>query len=825
MPKVGGVNSIQPLVVVALATSAGIVIDRCSPMPWLFWSMAASATWFFWLILWWFDKPRLAALFLLLCITSTGGAWHHYRWNFFAVDELGIRARHSPQAVCFEGIALTGPRSIPPPRPNPLQAMIRGEQSRLKVRVTGVRNRDRWESASGKLQLFVDGQLHGIGAGDQLRIFSQFLNPKPAQNPGEFDLWLHQRADRILCRAYANHPDCVVVQQKRSKIGILPLMDSLRSYCSRMLWKHLSHERSGLAAAVLLGAREQINSERIEAFVVTGTVHLFAISGLHVGIMAAGLFFVARLGFLPRQWSLWLVFSLVVLYTMLTEARPPVVRAATLVSVMCLALSLRRPVSKFNSLAAAVIVLLVVNPADLFRTGAQLSCLAVATLYWFMPGWHPPREVDPFDQLLEKSRSSLFRLLRRGGREIWLWVRASAMIWLIALPLIMYHFHIFSPVAILLNTVLWLPMLVVLYSGFGLLVIGWIFPPLAKALAYLCDANLWFLETVVNFVKEIDGSHFWVPGPASWWLLGFYGGLGLMAVLPRLRPPLRWIAILLIIWISLGWTTSYWSRLRANDEQSLSCTFLSVGHGTSVVIEMPNGKIILYDAGTLGVPMAGTHIVSSFLWSRGIRHIDGVVLSHADVDHYNALPGLLERFHVDTILCSPQMFNKQDPALTRLASAIEQNTIPIDTIMAGNRLSPDHDVTVEILHPPPEGVIGSDNANSIVLCVEYHGWRILLPGDLEPPGLGAVIAEPPRTYDIVMAPHHGSIHSDPEMFAKWCQAKWVIISSGNRHNVRPVVEIYQKHGAQVLQTVNSGAIRVTINAEELTVRRWRQEGW
>ena len=171
------------------------------------------------------------------------------------------------------------------------------------------------------------------------------------------------------------------------------------------------------------------------------------------------------------------------------------------------------------------------------------------------------------------------------------------------------------------------------------------------------------------------------------------------------------------------------------------------------------------------------------------------------------------------------MFNKHDPALTRLASAIEQNTIPIDTIMAGNRLSPDHDVTVEILHPPPEGVIGSDNANSIVLCVEYHGWRILLPGDLEPPGLGAVIAEPPRTYDIVMAPHHGSIHSDPEMFAKWCQAKWVIISSGNRHNVRPVVEIYQKHGAQVLQTVNSGAIRVTINAEELTVRRWRQEGW
>jgi len=528
---------------------------------------------------------------------------------------------------------------------------------------------------------------------------------------------------------------------------------------------------------------------------------------------------------LPYRWSLWLVFALIVLYTLLTDARPPVVRAATLVSVMCLALSLRRPVSHFNSLAAAIIVLLIINPADLFRTGAQLSCLAVATLYWIVPWRRQPQEVDPVDKLIEDNRTWIWRLLFSAFGELWQWIRASAMIWLIALPLVMYRFHIFSPVAILLNTILWLPMLLALYSGFGLLVLGWLFPPSAKILAFLCDTNLWILEAVVNFAKDVPGSYFWVAGPAPWWLLGFYGGLGLFAARPYLRPPPAWIATLLAAWLGLGLAASCWSRQCASDGQSLACTFICVGHGTAAVIEMPDGKTILYDAGTLGAPAAGTRSVSSFLWSRGINHLDGVVLSHADIDHYNALPELLERFHVGRIFCSPLMFNKLNPALKRLASAIEADAIPLDEIAAGDWLGRQRDVTIEVLHPPPAGVSGSDNANSVVLGIEYRGRRILLPGDLEPPGLESVTAELPRKYDVVMAPHHGSVHSDPEAFAEWCRASWVVISSGHGRNVQPVASVYEKHGAQVLRTVNSGAIRVTIDAQGLRARRWRQGGW
>ena len=181
--------------------------------------------------------------------------------------------------------------------------------------------------------------------------------------------------------------------------------------CALPIW--LSHRRSGLATAVLLGAREQLDREKIEDFVVTGTIHLFAISGLHVGILATALFFLARLNFIPQRWTPLLVFCLVLLYALLTDARPPVVRATILVAALCGAMLMGRKTSPFNSLAAAAIFILAINPSDLFRTGTQLSFLAVATLYWFSPCLIAIPSADPLEQLVEQTRPWYVRRLRR----------------------------------------------------------------------------------------------------------------------------------------------------------------------------------------------------------------------------------------------------------------------------------------------------------------------------------------------------------------------------------------------------------------------------
>ena len=263
-------------------------------------------------------------------------------------------------------------------------------------------------------------------------------------------------------------------------------------------------------------------------------------------------------------------------------------------------------------------------------------------------------------------------------------------------------------------------------------------------------------------------------------MIGFY--LALVAVMLWRRPwlSLRWQIGLAAGWIVFGLVPPLARHFAPDDE--LHCTFVAMGHGTCVVLETPAGQTFLYDAGTLGSPEFATQSIAGYLWDRGVLRIDGIILSHADVDHYNAVPGLLERFRVGAVYVSPMMFDwygatGPSEAPETLRHAIDAAGVPIREIWAGDRLRSGA-VTLNVLHPPHDGVIGSDNANSVTLSVDYAGRRIMLPGDLETPGLEDVIAEQPVDCDVVMAPHHGSRRSDPPGFAAWSTPEWVVISGG-----------------------------------------------
>ncbi len=230
-----------------------------------------------------------------------------------------------------------------------------------------------------------------------------------------------------------------------------------------------------------------------------------------------------------------------------------------------------------------------------------------------------------------------------------------------------------------------------------------------------------------------------------------------------------------------------------------------------MVLELPSGQTMLYDAGEFGSPVAASRAVAGFLWSRGITHLDAVVLSHADIDHYNGLPGVLERFSVGAIYVTPVMFDRHNPAILALADAIRRSGTPLREVWAGNRFSGGPDCTLEVLHPPQRGILGSENANSLVLLVQCGGRRILLTGDLAPPGLDDVMAEQPLHCDVLLVPHHGSRESKPKDLAAWCTPHWAVISGDRRLNLRPTEAIYRAAGSQVLHTADLGAVRVTVD--------------
>jgi competence protein ComEC len=816
----------QPLVIILLAFAAGIVADRYNPLAFSTWWTVAAVSWALWLLVCWRGSERLSACLLLVSISATGAAWHHFHWHLFRSDDAGRYAREHPQPVCVEAVALSGPRHVPAPPPNPLRTIPKSDESQLAVRLTGVRDGVNWRPASGSASLTVDGHMTSVHCGDRLRIFALMSAPAPPENPGEFDFAEQRRTYRTLCQLHCDAPDAVSVIAPGSSWSLRRVLAEVRDRGNTLLWRRIHHQRAGLAAAVLLGAREQLDRERTDSFVTTGTVHLLAISGLHVGILVYFFWLAERAGLLSRRWTLLAAAAFVIAYALLTDARPPVLRATILILIVCAARMMGRRALSFNSLAAAAIVVLTLSPAQLFHTGTQLSFLAVATLSCCAPLLIPTESQDSITRMIVQSRPWPLRVtMNIGGWVGRLWL-TSSLIWLVALPLVMYRFHLFSPVAMLLNPLLWIPIAVALFSGFGVLIFGWL--PLAGAIfGWICGASLTCIESLIHWGQQLYGSYLWTPGPPLWFVVAFYAGLGVFVAFPKFRPPRRWcvaaFALSLAVALGASYPQSSWSP--AGRDRQLACTFLAVGHGTSVVVELPDGRTLLYDAGRMGSPAAPARSIAGFLWTRGITHVDAVIISHADADHYNALPELLERVSAGVVYVSPVMFERDTPALEKLRHSIESAGVPIRELYSGDRLQSGDAVQIEVLHPPRRGVIGSDNANSIVLQIDYAGRRILLPGDLETPGLEDVLAEAPLDCDVIMAPHHGSTRSNPAGFAAWSTPEYVVISGGHGRELDTVKAAFRNAGAEVFHTEEDGAVRVTITPQAMTVRSWRHDPW
>lgn len=819
----------QPLVIVLAAAATGIVTDREFAVPWSVWLAVAIGSLWAWRLMWrrcWWVRANLC---LLLAVAACAAAWHHSCWRLFREDEIGLSASVEGQPICLEAIAATAVRHRPAPPDDPMRSMPAQPQSFLVLQVMRLRNGVEWQAASGQVTLTVYGELQAVRPGDQLRVYGRLISTTPPLNPGDFDFSAHQRGDRLLCRLDCDAPACCQVLKRASPWRLAYVIPAIREQGDAMLWRYLRREPAGLATAVLLGIRENVDFERQESFLVTGTVHILSISGLHVGMLAYGFWLTARIGWLSRRATLYTAIGLILFYTVLTYAQPPVVRAAVLICVMCVARLLGRRAFDFNTLALAAWIVLIMNPSHLFGTGTQLSFLAVATLACLqrLPQFNPPAE-DPLDRLIRQSRPWPIRLTRDARHVIWQVCLTSTAVWLISLPLVMYRFHVVSPIAVLLNPIVWLPMSIALFAGFGVLVTGYVVPPLAALCGWICDRSLWFIEWCVGVSMHCPLGYAWVPAPPWWWVVSFYVALLGWVILPRRRPArLGPILAAIAIWFGIGFlfTVGPWARSQDSRKPQLTCTFAAVGHGTSVLVELPDGRTMLYDAGSWGSSRTGVRPISAMLWSRGLTHLDAVVISHADTDHFNALPDLLDRFSVGVIYVSPVMFREPTPALDALQAAFARAGVEVRELSYQQRLEGGPGVELEILHPSRSGVIGIDNANSIVLRVAFAGRSLLLPGDLEGRGLQDVMAESPLDSEIVMAPHHGSLHSNPAGFAAWSTPEVVVISGGQETNLAAVREAYTSQGATVLHTASDGAIQITLGRDGVTAAKFDHGNW
>ena len=200
-----------------------------------------------------------------------------------------------------------------------------------------------------------------------------------------------------------------------------------------------------MAASLLIGDRSDLKEETETAFIRSGTMHILAISGLHIGVLAAFVMLLCRAIGLRNITTWMLVLALVYGYAAVAESRPPVMRAVVLCTLVVLGKLLGRKSDGLQALGLSALILLLLNPADLFDVGAQLSFLAVAVIF-VMSDWIADRTyVSHQDLLLAGERPWIVRICTSGGRWLLGAYAMSTMIWLMTIPITMRTFHVVSP--------------------------------------------------------------------------------------------------------------------------------------------------------------------------------------------------------------------------------------------------------------------------------------------------------------------------------------------------------------------------------------------
>jgi competence protein ComEC len=809
-----------PLVPFGLAGTAGIVLDRYADIPLLACLICALAGIVAWTIFFLGGKPQRGVVYLVISVTALGAGYHHGYRNVYAADDIGEFVTADARPAQLRGLLEEEPtiqwqppqsllQSIPRPDSGPIDPTV------AVIRVAQLRREDDWQIVSGRVQLVVAGHLKDLHAGDEVEAVGRLAAPPGPANPGEMDYASHLLDRRIRAQLIVVKTPNAVTRLSRSwPWSWRGWLMVIRGWAQRTLDQALP-EQSGLATALLLGTSSSMTHADWDKYIHTGVVHALAISGLHIIVLAAFLWQPLRFVSIRRSRAAWFVALSLLSYALLAGGRPPVMRAAVVVCVFCGSLILRRRVLPANSFALAWLIVALLNPTDLFTPGCQISFLSVAVLHWGARRWFARKE-NALDRLAAESMA----LWQRGFHRLFGTIRrayaVTLVVWLCVTPLVVSHCQVIPFAGLALGPPMALLTPIALIAGFLLLLTAAVCPPLQLPFAWITRWCLTLEDILVDFGDRYLGGHgYWGTLP-QWWLVVFYAGLFAVLTLEPLQRRWRWVLSGGLAWLCIGLL----STILALPADELRCTFLAVGHGGCIVLETPDGRTLLYDAGALGGPNVTRRQIAPYLWHRGIRRIDEVFLSHADLDHFNGLTALLERFAVGQVTHTPTFPDKHALGVQLTLSEIDRCRIPRRVVYAGDRLDAG-DVQLEVLHPPPAGPEGNENARSLVLLLRHAGHTLLLTGDLDGPGLERVLKLPPVPVDVLMAPHHGSRFPNTPELAHWAQPKVVISCEGPPHGPTRPAEPYTPIGARFLGTWPHGAITVHSHTTGIVVETFQ----
>lgn len=648
---------------------------------------------------------------------------------------------------------------------------------------------EKWAS-SYKMELVAEKEkLSQIEPGTACTFTGSLEKPKNATVPGTFDYNQYLYSQHI----HWNY-SITAIQNCSTADGIQYRLLSVRKSLISFMNDHVPETSAGIVQALILGDRFYLMDDVLEAYQKLGVVHLLAISGLHVGIVTAGIFYVLiRIGITREKAAILLLLFLPV-YTILTGAAPSVMRAALMSGLYFIGSLWGKRMDPSIVICLSYLILLLFHPYHLFQIGFQLS-FAVS-----------------FSLILS---SSIFKKLQSGG------LVQLAMVSLIAqlgsLPILIYYFQQFSLISIPMNIIMvpFYTMFVMPFSMIGFLLLS-LSEPVGEYLFYWFDYIMRWSDKLIKYAADIEQFTVIAACPNALVLFGLIGSIVVLltameksALYQRLLSVLLFIAMLFLVVI--------FPRLDPEGEVDM----LDIGQGDSMFISAPyqRGHVMIDTGGILSYltepwrekrhPFSlSEKVLIPFLTAKGIKQLDALILTHADQDHIGEAKALIKRHKVKQLIV-PKGF-VSEPNDEKVLRTAQQEGIRITEVKRGDTFQI-KDLQFRVLSPETPD-LNSKNNSSLVLWMKTGHLSWVLTGDLEKEGEQEIMkAFPDLKADILKAGHHGSKGSTGEEFVRHLKPKAAIISAGenNRyhHPHQEVLDILKAHSVRIFRTDQSGTIQ------------------
>lgn len=668
-------------------------------------------------------KSNVSAIFLLASIICIGAACF-YNASTLSSNHIANKAQN--EEIIIKGIIVSDPLFY--------ETFWSQRRASFVFKAESYKQNGQWIEAEGLCKINLYKADKDYKYAQRIKAFGYLEGLKPVANPGEFDYAGYLRQQNIHAVFNIASDDNIEISKTVNRLHFTEIIKSkiyaLRKKINEHIHIYLPEEEAAMVSAIMLGRRSLLPHKSKDLFLRTGTAHILAISGLHLAVIAYVFFFILGLLRIPYKVRAFLVIIVIFFYAILSGGRPSVIRAMIMITMFLLGRILNRDIDTYNTLSIAGILMLLINPIQLFNMGFILSFMCVFALFFITPKIKSSKYVKP--------------------------LIISFFLYIAIAPIIAYNFNIISPITIIANLFI-LPFTALLIcTSLTFIFFGIIF----SALAPMFGQTLWLvaflLKQTLFYLSKIPYAYFYVPDMPMWYAGIYYLLMAFIIIHQKLRLSLARALIIVLISINAFiWIPPF---LNTHTDK-LKISFLKVGHGTAIFIQFPDGKTMLVDAAAkTGDRDKGIDIVMPYIWHEGKTRVDCMLITHGHTDHFGGASAVINRADVRHFIYNG--VEKGEEGYSALMNLVKTRRIKTFIVKEGDSIDGFSDVEILVFNPP-EGAVKdnriSGNDSSIVLKLVYKDISFLLCADILSEGIKNILPyNELLKSNIIYVPHHGS---------------------------------------------------------------------